>query len=285
MANVNVWGPRLWNILHGLSGLCTLKLNERSHTVSSSHYTSLAKIFDLLRILLPCPLCLESYKGFYESTAKSEQNLVELFQEDKAFEYCYMVHNLVNQKLYQQRRGDLYLGILDSTKTTLLGEAFVKVDNIPTLLVVEKRYRATEKRPICAEDVWISLASFCIHIDKEKTDQKKVQRLDAMIEFCQHLLNLCVLMCTASSKSELMPLHEKIDVFKNLLVSLRPLDTTKALDVLCFAKYETLKNQNHTVRILEDMYSKTSKFYVERKQMKESYIFALNVGSCSTTCS
>lgn len=284
MANVNIWGPQAWSLLHGLCGFCTPSLvsgNGRQSTLNVSDYVALAKIFDLLRILLPCSLCLDSYKYFYSSLENDlNHSILEEFQVGGAFSFCFKLHSLVNEKLFKQRRGDLYLGkTLESSGTLKLEEAFKKVQNSPTFLVVEKRFKASDMHPFCEEAVWTFLASFCVHIDKEKTDEEKRKRVLAIHDFCGALSPLLLL------GDEYDDLVLRIQSLDSLFLALHPSTTSLGLDLLCYAKHEGApENKKPKIELLKDIYSPSSETFLERQASKAGYIEALTVKACTTSC-
>jgi hypothetical protein len=281
MANVNVWGPPAWSVLHGICGFCTPSLNSQhmQSIVNVNDYYALAKIFDLLRILLPCPLCLNSYIVFYKDLeTEMKHSILQEIQLGNAFSFCYKLHTLVNEKLLVQRIGDVYLGQeLTTNKLSLLKESFKRVQNEPTLLIVEKRYKSSDLHPFDEEDVWILLASFCIHIDKEKTDVLKRERVKAIHSFCGCLPPLLLL------GTEYDYLVSRIQTLDSLFLALNPPDTSKALDLVCYAKYEKINHEKK--HRLTDIYSVHSETWKDRQEIKQNYITALSVKSCSESCS
>jgi hypothetical protein len=280
MSNVNIWGPQAWSVLHGLCGLCTLSLTN-GLPINIEDYSALAKIFDLLRILLPCPLCLDSYKIFYNDLEASlNHSIFEEIRNGGAFTLCYNLHNLVNEKLFRQRRGDVYLGKpIESKKLNALYDSYKRVQNTPTLLVVEKRFKATDLHPFSEEAVWTMLASFCVHIDKEKTESLKRERINAIHEFCGVLSPLLQL------GVEYDDLASRIQILDSLFLAFNPPDTSRALDLLCYAKYEVTTIEKDKKDVLSDIYSTLSDTWKERQVIKNSYLEALTVKSCSNTCS
>lgn len=279
MANVNIWGPPAWKILHGLCGFCTPSINANNTTLNVNDYTTLGKIFDLLKILLPCPLCLNSYIVFYKDLeTELKHTILQEIQSGNAFAFCYKLHSLVNEKLFVQRIGDIYLGQeLTSTKLNQLKESFKRVQNEPSLIVVEKRYRSSGLHPFDEEDVWTFIASFCIHIDKEKSDISKRERIKAIHSFCGSLPPLLLL------GTDYEDLASRIQTLDSLLLALTPPDTNKALDLVCYAKYDKIKHEKK--HLLSDIYSIHSDTWKERQEMKQNYISSLSVKSCSESCS
>lgn len=283
MANVNIWGPQAWSVLHGLCGLCTPSLCATPSLLADIHYQALAKILDLLRILLPCSLCLNSYRKFYlDIEVDLKHSILDELRNGNAFSLCYTLHNLVNKKLFDQRRADLYLGPLDSEKISMLDERFHKVQNIPTLLVVEKRFMASDSHPFSEEAVWTLLASFCVHIEKEKTETAKRERIQAIPEFCKSLLSILVL------GQDYEELKHRLMTFISLFTSLTPDSTSIALDLMCYAKCDMLRldlGGLGRIQTLQLISSSKSDTYQHRQTIKKKYLEALFVQSCSvTTC-
>jgi len=310
MANVNVWGPQTWSVLHGLSGLCSPSLlaNKMKSTLLVSDYAALAKIFSLLRILLPCNLCLNSYRDFY-SVMDAERSIIREIEDGGAHAFCYRLHNLVNEKLFMQRKGDVYLGQnIDSRRAKDLDDSFRRVQNTPTLLVVEKRFKASDMRPFSEEAVWTTLAAFCVHVDKEKTDSAKRERVNAIRDFCGTIGPLLLL------GNQYEELNSRVQSLEALLLALSPMDTDKSLDLLCFAKHEKLSSMSRRDRVkiddnantptlaqlsqptastsltsaraslIREIYQAEPKEWAERQFSKTSYLEALTVKSCELSC-
>ena len=295
MANVNVWGPQTWSVLHGLCGLCSPSLVNKyriKSTLNVSDYAALAKIFQLLRTLLPCELCLNSYRDFY-ILMDAERPIIEEIQAGGAFNFCYRMHNLVNEKLFKQRKGEVYLGQnIDSKRAKDLDDSFRRVQNTPTLLVVEKRFKASDMRPFSEEAIWTTLASFCVHIDKEKTESAKRERVNAIRDFCGTIGPLLLL------GNDYEDLNFRIQFFEALVLALSPMDTSKSLDLLCFAKHEVnfkrlgneslplllLPSTNPKATLIKEIYQAAPEELAKRQVTKTGYLESLTVKSCAVSC-
>jgi hypothetical protein len=287
MANVYVWGPHLWSILHGVSGLCTpsfyLKTEPRLMEKLSNDYTALNDLFVLLKDLLPCPLCLHSYRDFhaYLETTMNHSTYEEI-KSGRAAEYCYALHNLVNDKLFKQRRGEkLNLGCtLDSEKTRDLNAVFLKVQNTPDFLVVKKRFWSSNLHPFDNESVWICLAAFSVVIDKEKSEIDKARRVKSMKDFCG---KMSVLLSLGKNYDDLI---ERMQLLDCRLSSYSINSTDFILNLVCYAKICELNSASESsiskYGPLKDIIINNA---AEKETLKIHYLESLLVKKCENTCS
>lgn len=105
------WGPDGWRLLHTLAYQYTL---ERRH-----HYE---RFYTLLKDILPCRYCRDSYKEFLEELP------IKPYLESRALLrlWVYRIHNKVNKKLRQQHLLDSSnpaLSLVDATYSSLAKDA------------------------------------------------------------------------------------------------------------------------------------------------------------------
>jgi hypothetical protein len=255
-ANVNVWGPHLWSLLHGLAGL--IHFERKTNNVNVETYARIATMLQNLKILLPCIHCRESYTKFYD--LKNGDNVVNFGLSDDLFAWVFELHNLVNEKLLLQRVGEL------SVECQTLGsrETFRKIMNIPDYQVVVKRYLISDKHPFSEESVWIVLASFCLQVSEHKNDYNDyVQRIASFSE------NLAYLLSLGNNYDEI---QIKLSLFSenlSLYFSKSPLD----LLVLC-------KTSNLNEKLVQNL-----NLTNENQKIRNYYTELIPAGSCvNLTC-
>jgi len=147
--NVNIWGPELWSILHGIAGL------EKSLFA--------LPLFADLCVLLPCIHCRKSYCAFY-----SNDECKEAFAAGKSMEYVYKIHNYVNDKLELQRLDKLFQSVkLDESAKHAIQSNFLILSTRPSIQVVFKRFELSEGKPFPDSSVWKVLLAFALLIDEE----------------------------------------------------------------------------------------------------------------------
>jgi hypothetical protein len=156
--NVNVWGPELWGILHGLSSL---------GKQSTANYAK--EILVSLKTLLPCIHCRNSYIDFY---AKLPEPSKSFSIREEAIKWVYVLHNKVNDKLDEQLAEN-------SSGKEELKEILKK--KRPTLEVVKKRLELSFGNEISENAVIKVLFSFALQIDKCH------EAAEALIKFCSNL--------------------------------------------------------------------------------------------------
>jgi hypothetical protein len=81
--NVWIWGPPMWDILHSSA----FALDRSNINIDS--------LVEPLRVILPCRYCRDSFVDFYKDLGRPETGL--------GLEWTFKVHNLVNNKLANQR--------------------------------------------------------------------------------------------------------------------------------------------------------------------------------------
>jgi len=188
--NVNIWGPHLWAVLHGICGLAT-QINE-------NHSDLLSSIFLELKVLLPCIRCRESYESMV-----SEEIL--MLSKCGWFTFVYNLHNQVNDKLEEQR--------LEAFKAVskikyALKDEHKKLSNRPSLEVVGKRFALSDGVPFSEDDVWKCLFSFVMVTDGNPMQRRKSLRIfvNDLIQFLTHFKQYENLVL------HLIPLHDNLDL-------------------------------------------------------------------------
>jgi hypothetical protein len=83
----NIWGPSLWQVLHGVAHVCP-----------PSHAHDFWLMVDLLPNILPCSLCRQSVAAFYSSNAA----LREARNGNHPALWAWTLHNLANEKLHHR---------------------------------------------------------------------------------------------------------------------------------------------------------------------------------------
>ncbi len=169
--NVNIWGPELWSLLHGLAGL----------TNSNIQKLTFIKIFQVLQYLLPCIHCKNSYKQFFNS-----DEITEFVKADKSIEYVYHLHNLVNDKLEIQKIQKLFLSVpLNEQQKQEIVENHVILSSRPTIETVKKRFNLSRGNPFSTSTIYKVLFSFVLLVDIDEEDPKI--RRAALSDFIKYL--------------------------------------------------------------------------------------------------
>jgi hypothetical protein len=168
--NVNLWGPDLWSLLHGIAGL--------AKNPSKIELDNIEIIFKELCILLPCIHCKRSYNDFYIYL-----NIRKQFARGDGIKCVYDIHSLVDDKLEKQKLNLL----LSNLKLFLNQEEFQTSLKIlttrPSLQVVQKRFELSEGMPFREQSIWRVLFAFvlCIDNEDELDAQKRRQSLSKFI--------------------------------------------------------------------------------------------------------
>ena len=147
-------------------------------------------------------------------------------------------------------------------------------------------------RPFSEEAIWTTFASFCVHIDKEKTESAKRERVNAIRDFCGTIGPLLLL------GNDYEDLNFRIQFFEALVLALSPMDTSKSLDLLCFAKHEVnfkrlgneslplllLPSTNPKATLIKEIYQAAPEELAKRQVTKTGYLESLTVKSCAVSC-
>ena len=173
--NINLWGPALWSVLHGIVGF-----------TNSENSKYMQGILENLKYLLPCIHCLRSYNEFYPLLQNSELKL----RHGEGIELVYKLHNMVNDKLENQKLNSFIAKVHPDPET----EARMRAERItlsprPSLEVVRKRFALSEGRPFSEDQVWRVLIAFVFDIESGSTRpaelNKFVTNLYHMLESTQ----------------------------------------------------------------------------------------------------
>lgn len=150
--NVNLWGPDLWLILSGTACLVTEK-----------NVTDLGLVYSLLRRLLPCPLCLQSYITFYAEEVYKTTIEEVLLRDSVGF--VYSIHSKVVRKLEDKKFEEFakVVGINSEHKAML--------SSIPTRAVFDKRLYLSEGMMFSTHAVWKTL--FAMSFGPNMDDSQK----------------------------------------------------------------------------------------------------------------
>jgi hypothetical protein len=161
--NVNLWGPQLWEILHGIAGMT-------QHETSAKYAQGL---LEGLLILLPCIHCRKSYIEFYTLSPK----VYLAFQKNSsAMQWMYDMHNKVNDKLEIQRL-EKYIGQNWTVQEKKAGE------NRPSFEVVQKRFLLANERPFCEDSVWRVLIAFALNSNDSNSKKEYLLWIQNLANF------------------------------------------------------------------------------------------------------
>lgn len=167
--NVNLWGPELWSLLHGVAAL-----------VSSADFAQAAVIFKSLRVLLPCVHCRNSYVQFLADTNVSQE-----IRAGGAVELVYRIHCDVDNKLESQRLEALLAAVSAPDEVAAkIRAASATLSGRPSLQVVRKRWELSEGKPFAESSVWRVLFAFVMLVD---TDDDPVARRAALRDWTDSL--------------------------------------------------------------------------------------------------
>lgn len=146
--NVNIWGPRLWRILHG-----AVYLNS-----DAKHVLASTTLFESLLVLLPCAYCRESYPEILKLATRG--SLKHVFESGQGNEFVYRLHNLVNLKLQRQKIRDA----LSISQRIPVGHDIIEKLYPPiSFNVVLRRLSCTQGKPFDENDVWFTLFAFILN--------------------------------------------------------------------------------------------------------------------------
>lgn len=154
--NVNLWGPDLWLILHGLACL-----------VNAENVSDLGLVYSLLRQLLPCPLCMQSYITFYAEEVSG--NIENTLLKDSV-NFIYSIHSKVVRKLEDKKLNDFARAV--NGNISLFQEHRALLSSIPTRKVLDKRLYLSEGMMFSTHSVWKSL--FAISLAPNMNDDQKL---------------------------------------------------------------------------------------------------------------
>jgi len=153
--NVNLWGPHLWTVLHGLAALQTRPGDMET-------------ILKGLCVLLPCSLCQNSYCSFY----KNLTNVRAICERGEGPKLVWEIHNLVNDKLETQRL-EKFMAEIKATpaqRDKMLAAKRI-LSNRPSFDVVMKRaaLASTQQQYIHKDDIFRVLFAFVLNSGDDDT--------------------------------------------------------------------------------------------------------------------
>jgi hypothetical protein len=147
--NVNLWGPHLWTVLHGLAALQTRPADMET-------------VLKGLCVLLPCSLCQNSYCSFY----KTKKNVRGMCERGEGPKLVWQIHNLVNDKLEAQRLEKFMdaLGAHGNQREAMIAMKGL-LSNRPSFDVVMKRaaLASTQLQYIHTDDIFRVLFAFVLN--------------------------------------------------------------------------------------------------------------------------
>lgn len=158
--NVNIWGPPAWAVLHSATFIMDIYKIDGS------------KMFKALEQLLPCIYCRKSYVEFVSKIGLPKIGL--------AVTWLYIVHNLVNKKLFDQKVAELMVPSV--LKQQFKIDQFIKV---PTEEVLRKRFIVSREEPVAFKDLTVFLLAMVMGLETQGQAQK-----DAFLVFLKELLKV-----------------------------------------------------------------------------------------------
>lgn len=170
--NVNLWGPELWAILHGVSGLS-----------NTQNKIAVVDLLQDLTLLLPCIHCRNSYQNFF-----SRKEALKCARNGQLQDYVYSIHSQVDEKLEKQKLARLFEAMQASKGET------EKISNFshllftrPSLEIVKKRFLLCEGLPFSESSLWTVLISFVLNLDDTNQQSNSLKR-KAFVRWVRNLL-------------------------------------------------------------------------------------------------
>lgn len=170
------FGPELWLVLHAMA-----------FYIESPRL--IARLVQLLGVLLPCRFCRESWPAFVAQLEHDTGKSVAEHVEAGSFpRFLYDAHNLVNDKLTRQRVHDVADKVAPALATELglspmqaanvaramaaamaaTPGAYAELDKRPSYECVVKRYYISGSTPFPCAAVWRSLLLFTLNFSSDK---------------------------------------------------------------------------------------------------------------------
>ena len=143
--NVNIWGPPLWEVLHG----CAYLVNEKNFQAFNTFMYE-------LNTLLPCIHCLRSYRDFYIPLPRQYQGSNIYYMK-----YVYDIHNMVNEKLDKQKN---------------------RPSSNPSFEVIKKRAAISENHPFSKNNAWKAILSISLAC---KDTQSFISFVESFMYLCE----------------------------------------------------------------------------------------------------
>jgi hypothetical protein len=122
----------MWNILHAVAFLV-----DKTHADPDA-------FVEPLRRILPCIHCRRSFELFYDAAGPPKSKHLA--------EWMYSMHNLVNEKLFEQRMDKALEHV---SKRIELKMHLLQYMSTPSFEVVQKRFVLNEEEPIVRRDIAI----------------------------------------------------------------------------------------------------------------------------------
>lgn len=143
--NVNIWGPPTWEILH----TCAFFLDM---------YKTESPIFELIKTLLPCVHCRNSYALFYSAMGPPKPETYS--------SWIIHVHNLVNKKLNSQKIDKLIEKYPQLIALKSIEDEFV---NNPPELLIRKRFMVNLDSSFHWRSLSLMILSFAMGVQDNTT--------------------------------------------------------------------------------------------------------------------
>lgn len=182
--NVNLWGPAVWQVLHGVASLAQ---DPRVHASAGGVLQGLCQ-------LLPCIHCLNSYREFFAAAEAAHGPVASWFTHGEGIQRVYELHCAVDDKLEGQRVDKLLAQMRtavdpaawDGVEAAVRSSAAV-LSGRPSLAVVLKRWALSEGKPFPPSAVWLGLLAFALMIDRESSEALRENRRVAIAHWARDL--------------------------------------------------------------------------------------------------
>lgn len=197
--NVNLWGPELWQVLHGVAALADEEPRARPGA---------AGVLRGLTELLPCIHCLRSYRGFFAEAEAAHGPAEGWFGSSgsgsssrSGKEMVYALHCRVDDKLEGQRldallrtaraaAGGVSADAWDAVEAALRQHAPSALSGRPSLAVVLKRWALSEGKPFPPSAVWRALFAFVLLQDAAPDAAAGEERRRALVAWTRDLASV-----------------------------------------------------------------------------------------------
>lgn len=196
-----IWGPCAWRIYHGLSH------------VSGVRVAPLVQDFvHLMGVVMPCKYCRESYVQFVdEMTAR--QSLHSVVADGNFAEWCYYLHERVNNKLHDQHYAAAHVS--PHCAKVLHDRCQLKFDTLQKRMALQRPY-------FSASDVHVFLGAVAYNVFGDAAADVDEDRAAAVFEFMSVLGQLMVEAGTHEAMGH--DLHREAHA---VLTTLTPKDMTR----------------------------------------------------------
>ena len=254
---MNLWGPELWSILHGVAPLCAHVPNQ-----------DVISFFSNLCTLLPCIHCKRSYNEFF-----SKEELLDFLSRCECMQYVYKIHSFVDDKLENQKLDQLFeLISAPSEIQQQIRNNSILLSTRPTMQVVLKRWELSEDKLFPDTSVWKVLFAFVMLID---TDEEPDARRTALKSWITSLSSIL------QKSLEYKELASKLKKLYNFLPSFAH-STREAFTIIALARENLLHSEPSREELQKIKESERSWL----KPLWSIYKHNLPAGSCGRfTCS